>query len=316
VKPINRFRACSLAFAATLFLASSPFGARAAGLADFTVESPADGKVFKLSEAKGKYVALHFLLKTECPFCLKYTHDYAQKSAGEPGVVHLFLKPDSAEEIKAWATKVNRGDDFPDVTIYRDADAKLAQAYDIPGGYRFHGQTVHYPALVLLDPAGKEVFRYVGKSNADRFSYDQFAAKLTELKDKPAAVQHYNLGPDKVALKGYDPVGYFSRQQALKGSKSVSAQHRGVTYYFASDENKQLFAASPQRYLPAYGGWCATAMAKGEKVEIDPASFKVTNGRLFLFFKAFYANALKDWNKDEANLTAKADAHWKRMAGE
>ena len=73
-----------------------------------------------------------------------------------------------------------------------------------PGGYRFNGQTVHYPALVLLDPAGKEVFRYVGKSNADRFSYDQFAAKLTELKDKPAAVQHYNLGPDKVALKGYD----------------------------------------------------------------------------------------------------------------
>jgi hypothetical protein len=57
-------------------------------------------------------------------------------------------------------------------------------------------------------------------------------------------------------------------------------------------------------------------MAKGEKVEIDPASFKVTNGRLYLFFKSFYANALKDWNKDEANLTAKADAHWKRMAGE
>lgn len=148
-------------------------------------------------------------------------------------------------------------------------------------------------------------------------STEQFAAKLAELQGRSqGAIQHFNFGPDKVALKGYDPVGYFTRQQALKGSKSLSAQHRGVTYYFASDENKRLFTESPEKYLPAYGGWCATAMAKGEKVEIAPANFKVTNGRLFLFFKAFYANALKDWNKDEANLTVKADAHWKRIAEE
>lgn len=132
----------------------------------------------------------------------------------------------------------------------------------------------------------------------------------------PPAVQHYNLGPDKVAINSYDPVGYFTQHQALKGSKNFSAQHRGVTYRFVSEENRKLFERSPEKYLPAYGGWCATAMAKGEKVEIDPTNFKVTNGRLFLFFKAFYGNALKDWNKDEAGLTAKADAHWKRISGE
>lgn len=315
-KLMNRIAVRSIALAALLAPIVSPTIALAAPPADFTIESPADGKVFKLSEARGKYIALHFLLKTECPFCLKHTRDYARKSASMPDVVHVFLKPDGADEIKAWASKANRGDDFPDVSIYRDADAKLAGAFGIPGGYQFHGQTVHYPALVLLDPAGREIFRYVGKSNADRFSYEQFAAKLAELKDKPAAVQHYNLGPDKVAIGGYDPVAYFTPGKALKGRKEISASHRGVTYYFASEESKKRFAEAPEKYVPTYGGWCATAMAKGEKVEIDPTNFKVTNGRLFLFFKAFYANAIKDWNKDEANLTVKADANWKKISGE
>ena len=292
----------------------------AAGLhaapADFTVESPVGGRPFKLSEARGKFVALHFLLKTECPYCLKHTRDYAKKSASRSDVAHVFLKPDSAEEIKGWAAKANRGEDAPDVTIYRDADATLAKQFGIPGGYQFHGQSVHYPALVLLDPAGKEVFRHVGKNNGDRFSYEQFGAKLAELQDQPAAIQHYNLGADKVAIAGHDPVAYFTQGRAVKGRKDLSARHRGVTYFFASEENKKFFTAAPAKYEPTYGGWCATAMAKGEKVEIDPTNFKVTNGRLFLFFKAFYANAIKDWNKDEAALTAKADSNWKRISGE
>jgi peroxiredoxin Q/BCP len=302
--------------AALLSFCLWPASMGAAEPPDFTVESPVDGRIFKLSEARGKFVALHFLLKTECPFCLKHTRDYAKNSVATPKVVHVFLKPDSTDEIKAWSSKANRGDDFADVTIYRDAEAKLANAFGIPGGYQFHGQTVHYPALVLLDPAGKEVFRYVGKSNADRFSHEQFAAKLAELKEKPAALHHYNLGADKVAIGGYDPVAYVTRGSALKGRKDIRASHRGVTYLFATEEDKKLFAESPDKYLPTYGGWCATAMAKGEKVEIDPTNFKVTNGRLFLFFKAFYANALKDWNKDEPNLTAKADANWRKIAGE
>lgn len=305
-----------LAVVAILTLSVTSTQAAAAAVADFTVESPADGKVFKLSEAKGKYVALHFLLKTECPYCLKHTRDYLQKSAANPEVVHVFLKPDSAETIKGWTAKANRGDEMPDAPIYRDPEARLAEQFRIPGGYQFHGESVHYPALVLLDPTGKEVFRYVGKSNSDRFSYERFTAKLAELKEKPAALQHYNLGADKIALAGYDPVSYFTAGQPAKGRKELSAAHRGVTYLFSSEANRKFFTDSPGKYAPTYGGWCATAMAKGEKVEIDPTNFKVTNGRLFLFFKAFYANAIKDWNKDEPNLTAKADANWKKIAGE
>jgi YHS domain-containing protein len=142
-------------------------------------------------------------------------------------------------------------------------------------------------------------------------------AASAESKEKPAAaIQHYNLGADKVAIKGYDPVGYFTQNAAVKGKKELSSQYRGVTYFFSSDTNKKLFTAAPEKYLPTYGGWCATAMAKGEKVEIDPTNFKITNGRLFLFFKAFYANAIKDWNKDEPGQTAKADANWKKISGE
>ena len=285
--------------------------------ADFTVKAPLDGKSFKLSDAKGKYVALHFLLKTECPFCLRLTSEYAAHAGSTPDVVQVFLKPDSAEEIKSWSEKTISGFEKVPVTVYQDADAGLAEAFAIPGGYEFHGQTVHFPALVLLDPNGKEVFRYVGKSNSDRFSYEQFAAKMRELSSKHSAnIAEYNLGPDKLALKGFDPVGYFATGTAVQGNKSITAQHDGVSYRFSSPENRKLFMQSPEKYLPTYGGWCATAMARGEKVEIDPANFKVTNGRLFLFFKAFYANAKNDWVKDEPGLTIKADSSWKKIAGE
>ena len=85
-------------------------------------------------------------------------------------------------------------------------------------------------------------------------------------------------------------------------------------YRFASAASRDKFNVDPTRYLPAYGGWCATAMAKGDKVEIDPKNFKVTNGRLFLFYKGLFGNALNDWNKDEAGLTVMADSHWKELA--
>lgn len=284
---------------------------------DFAIESPVDGKILKSTELRGKFVALHFLLKTECPFCLRHTRDYATKANSLPNVVHIFLKPDGAQEIKEWAAKAASSPGFPHVTVYRDADAKLADALKIPAGYQFHGESIHFPALVLLNPEGKEVFRYVGKSNSDRYSFEQLTAKIAEFGVKTkAAIEHYNLQKDKIAISGYDPVAYFTKNAATKGLPELRSDYLGVTYQFSSPENKKAFSENPGKYLPTYGGWCATAMAKGEKVEIDPENFKVTNGRLFLFFKAFYANAIKDWNKDEPNLTAKADANWKKISGE
>jgi peroxiredoxin Q/BCP len=147
---------------------------------DFTVKSATGQSSFTLKEARGKYVAIHFLLKTECPLCLKHTRDYFTKAPTLPNVVQVFLKPDSDNEIEAWAAKLP-AEDLAKNPIYRDPYAKLAKAFDIPDGYKFHGQVVHYPATVLIGPDGKEVFRHVGKSNADRLSFEALAAKVAEL---------------------------------------------------------------------------------------------------------------------------------------
>jgi peroxiredoxin Q/BCP len=147
---------------------------------DFTLVSATDNSQFKLSEARGKYVALHFLLKTECPFCLMHTREYFNNAEILPNVVQVFIKPDTEEEIKAWSGKLSEESvEFP---IYRDPDAKLASQFKVPSGYNFHNQVVHFPALILLDPTGKEVFRYIGESNYDRYSFEQLRSKISELK--------------------------------------------------------------------------------------------------------------------------------------
>ena len=163
---------------ALLLLAASAALLRAENPADFTVESAVDTSRFVLSAHRGKIVALHFLLKTECPFCLRHTHAYTALAAGTPEVAHIFLKPDSADEIKQWAGKIKE-EGRP--VIYRDPDARLANAYGIPGGYKFHGQVVHYPALVVLDGDGRELFRHVGKNNSDRLAPASFTARLAEV---------------------------------------------------------------------------------------------------------------------------------------
>lgn len=155
---------------------------------DFEVREANGDRVFRLSDAKGKYVALHFLLKTECPYCIAHTLSYARQMGDMPDVAHVFLKPDTDEEISKWSGSLDRKNRQSDAeasglpVIYRDPDAHLAKVFEIPFGYQFHGQEMHYPALVLLGPDGKEVFRYVGKSNRDRYAVEDFAEKIAALR--------------------------------------------------------------------------------------------------------------------------------------
>ena len=126
-------------------------------------------------------------------------------------------------------------------------------------------------------------------------------------------IVEYNL-ENKVAIQGYDPVSYFTQKKAVKGKTTFAVTYEGVIYNFSSEANKELFLKNPTAYEPQYGGWCSYAMgAKGEKVEIDPESFKIVEGKLNLFFNAFYNNTLKSWNKDEVNLKKKADINWKKI---
>ncbi len=114
-----------------------------------------------------------------------------------------------------------------------------------------------------------------------------------------------------LAIQGYDPVAYFTQKKAIKGSSQNQASFEGVNYYFSSAANKDLFLKNPKSYEPQYGGWCAYAMgATNNKVEIDPETFKIINGKLYLYFHNFINNTLTKWNKDEANLKTSADKNW------
>lgn len=125
--------------------------------------------------------------------------------------------------------------------------------------------------------------------------------------------KEFNL-ENKIAIQGYDPVSYFTEKKAVKGKSSLSATHEGVVYNFSSQKNKDLFLKNPSGYEPQYGGWCAFAMGDyGEKVEINPETFKIVDGKLHLFYNAYFNNTLKSWNKDESNLKRKADANWQKF---
>jgi YHS domain-containing protein len=116
-----------------------------------------------------------------------------------------------------------------------------------------------------------------------------------------------------IAVQGYDVVTYFDGK-AVKGNSSLAVIHLGVRYHFSTLTNKEEFKKNPAKYEPQYGGWCAYAMGEsGEKVEIDPETFKILNGKLYLFYNKRFNNTLKTWNKKEPVLKSKADANWSKL---
>ncbi len=139
-----------------------------------------------------------------------------------------------------------------------------------------------------------------------------FAAPFVHGQSEAARIKNYNL-KKSLAIEGYDPVSYFSNKP-LKGKSELAFEYKGATYWFASQANLNQFKADPVKFEPAYGGWCAYAMGdSGEKVKIDPETFKVADGKLFLFYNFWGNNTLTDWNKSEKELKLKADQNWKKI---
>lgn len=125
--------------------------------------------------------------------------------------------------------------------------------------------------------------------------------------------QNFNVKKN-IAIDGYDPVSYFGAKP-VEGNSSIKYNYKGITYYFASQANLNTFKTSPEKYEPAYGGWCAYAMGEtGEKVKVDPETYKIVGGRLYLFYNFWGNNTLSDWNKDERKLKESADRNWKKIA--
>ena len=112
---------------------------------------------------------------------------------------------------------------------------------------------------------------------------------------------------DGVALRGYDPVAYFTENKPVKGSPAYQVAHKGSTFHFASQANRDLFKADPARYAPQYDGFCAYGTAAGYKAAIDPAAYSIVDGKLYLNYNA---DIQKKWRADIPGYIAKADKNW------
>lgn len=116
-----------------------------------------------------------------------------------------------------------------------------------------------------------------------------------------------NLDGAGLAIKGYDPVAYFTLGAPTRGLAQFTATHDGATYRFASAEHKAKFEQEPAKYVPQYGGYCAYAVAKGYTAAVDPTAWQVVGDKLYLNYNAAVA---KTWAGDIGGYTKSADANW------
>jgi len=118
---------------------------------------------------------------------------------------------------------------------------------------------------------------------------------------------------DGFAIGGTDPVAYQTEGKPVDGSDAFTAEYDGATWKFASAANRDAFLADPEKYAPAYGGYCATGMSFGEKVPTSPGFFKVVKGRLYLNSSP---PAQELFLGDEAGTISRADGHWAKIESE
>ncbi|MBT6119182.1 MAG: YHS domain-containing protein [Rhodospirillaceae bacterium] len=115
------------------------------------------------------------------------------------------------------------------------------------------------------------------------------------------------------AIEGYDPVAYHIQGKPVEGSGDFTHDWGGATWRFASAENRDLFAADPEKYAPAYGGYCAYGVAQGYKVDIDPQAWSVVDGTLYLNYSK---GVQQTWEEDIPGYLAQADAEWPALSAE
>lgn len=120
----------------------------------------------------------------------------------------------------------------------------------------------------------------------------------------------YNLKEGYIA-EGYDVVSYFENE-AKEGKKEFTATYNNVKFKFISKEHLKTFKKNPEKFIPQYGGWCAYALGKKDtKLNIDPETFEIIDGKLYLFYNSWGSNTQKKWNKENpVKLRKKADLNW------
>ena len=111
----------------------------------------------------------------------------------------------------------------------------------------------------------------------------------------------------RVALRGYDPVSYFTAGHPEQGKAEFSYSYRDATYLFVSDEHLKMFAADAAHYAPQYDGYCTISMSMGHKLEGDPQAFTITDGKLYIFSST---KGVPTFSADADAISKKANASW------
>ncbi|MDO7138689.1 YHS domain-containing (seleno)protein [Algibacter lectus] len=115
-------------------------------------------------------------------------------------------------------------------------------------------------------------------------------------------------------IEGFDVVSYFNNAPK-KGNDDYVSKYKSGKFKFSSQDNLDTFNENPEKYVPAYGGYCAYAIAvKGDKVSVDPETYEIRDGKLYLFYNSWGINTLKSWlDEYPDSLKEKADINWKRI---
>ena len=115
-----------------------------------------------------------------------------------------------------------------------------------------------------------------------------------------------------LAIDGHDAVAYFVNGKPVAGDKSFSFEHAGAQWRFATAQNRDAFAAAPERYAPQYGGYCAWAVSQGYTASGDPRFWKIVGGKLYLNYDA---SVQMKWERDIPGFIAKANQNWPSVLG-
>lgn len=119
--------------------------------------------------------------------------------------------------------------------------------------------------------------------------------------------QGLTLAGPGLALRGYDPVAYFTEGKPVIGTATYTTTYNEAAYRFATEEHLQTFNAKPETYVPQYGGFCAFGAAVGAKFDGDPELWKIVDGKLYLNLNP---DIQEQWQKDIAGHITKADKNW------
>lgn len=112
------------------------------------------------------------------------------------------------------------------------------------------------------------------------------------------------------AIDGTDPVAYFTMGKPVKGSSDFAHDWNGATFHFATAENRDAFAANPEKYAPQYGGYCAWAVSQGYTASTDPEAWTIVDGKLYLNYNK---SVQSTWEQDIPGNIAAGDGNWPKV---